>query len=205
MKKKVVSIAGVILFSGSFLFGGSAFAQGHPYVGVNIGTGGMLTPNINFLKGNNSHHSAAIGVNSGYLWGRGKFNYGAELGYYQYPKNHYSENGESLSYDGHNIDLMGVLKYDLSSSWSVFGKGGVAYVHQETTGNSSFNESRNKILPKIGLGVGYRLNSRWSIDFAYSYIFGDKPSQFHTEDSSKDDYNKVASVNMMTLGVNYSF
>ncbi|WP_108651570.1 outer membrane protein [Dongshaea marina] len=198
---------------------GSAMAQVSPYVGLNFGVGGMQMDDIlssNIANSSSDVGGAAGGVNVGFLAGHTPFQYGAEMGYYTYADNtyHYSSPFGSLhvlngKYQGHYIDLLGVGKYSFSNGWNIFGKAGAAYVTQELTLSSDtvsgeYDKTEHKLLPKLAIGVGYDFTPNWSASVEMSQVFGDKPAQFGSA-GSEDDYNKVASVGMLTMGVAYHF
>ncbi|WP_159084810.1 outer membrane protein [Dongshaea marina] len=208
--KKLVVVAAVA----SALACGSAMAQLTPYVGVNLGWGGMQTndkPIDGLNQSSDSIGGVAGGINIGILAGDTPFQYGAEMGYYTYADNTYNYDSIPLNaqYKGNYFDLLGVGKYSFSSGWNIFGKAGAAYVTQKLNANADgFNvidDTQHKILPKVALGVGYDFTSNWSANLQFSQVFGHKAPQFKGNITNLSDYDKVASVQMLTLGVAYRF
>ncbi len=162
----------------------------------------MDTPSAD--SGSDSIGGLSGGINAGYLWGGDSIQYGIEAGYYMYPENKYELNGLQLNYEGKHGDLMGIGRYKFDSGWIVISKFGLAFVKQVTSGNSSVNYSKQQTLPKITLGVGYELTNNWELNTQLSHVFGSKPTAFPNPGTS-DDYNQVASIDMMALGISYNF
>ncbi|MDF5657941.1 transporter, partial [Vibrio parahaemolyticus] len=103
-----------------------------PYAGVNLGIGGIEEMDIEYDNLNYSQESGKFswGVNSGFLLDSNisdKFQYGAEISYTSYATNKNEIEGISFNYDGYNIALMGVARYQLFESWSVMSKLGLAH------------------------------------------------------------------------------
>ncbi|MCL9780167.1 porin family protein [Vibrio sp. S4M6] len=207
----------------TLLASAASYAAPGAYVGVNLGSGRMDTPDVDLASlatGGATSASDELGggagsIDLGYLWGQEKLNYGIELGASKYADNKYTVNyvGETLNrtYKGYNVDLMGVIKYNFESRYNVFAKGGAAYTSQEfdvdKAGvlNNHSSDKNHKILPKIELGVGYDYQNGFGVNVAYSHIFGDSPAAFTDSNATADDLNKVASVDMFTIGVTYRF
>lgn len=206
MKKVLLTGAAMIL-----LASGAAFAKTGPYVGLNAGWGGMDTAKITKTdtQSNKLHHGIAGRVSAGYLFGQDEhFNYGAEVGYTALPQNKYKIDGKDFKYDSHNIDLLAVAKYNINSNVDVFGKAGGAYVTQKTSGSyeKGLQESKSKLLPEVAVGAGYDFKNGLGLNVTYSHIFGSKPTVLDTSSGvTKANVNKVASVNMVTAGISYTF
>ena len=141
-----------------------------------------------------------------------EYRYGVEIGYYTYDDNRYSYGSPSGQlgltdgrYKGHHFDLLAFGRYYFNDSISFLYKGGLAYVTQElTTSGINYDGSQSKILPKVAFGIGYDFSSEWGADIIFSYVFGNKPTQFGLN-GSQDNYNRVASVNLLTIGCIYYF
>ncbi|WIH24962.1 outer membrane protein [Photobacterium damselae] len=195
--KGLLIVAGVL----SSLVCGNAMAKAGPYIGVNIGSGGMDTPE---LEGNQTSsyelRGLAGGIDAGYLWQTQQVEYGVELGFDTYAKNKYRiGDAFRMDYKGYNLDLLGVAKYNFSSQWNVFGKAGLAYVNQKLTVDDFGSKNKNEIKPKVALGFGYDFTPELGMNAEYSHVFAADAN------SLKSDGTKVASVNMLTLGVQYRF
>ncbi|UKA11928.1 outer membrane protein [Photobacterium damselae] len=199
------SMKGLLIVVGvlSSLVCGSAMAKAGPYIGVNIGSGGMDTPELEINQTSSYElRGLAGGIDAGYLWQTQQLEYGVELGFDTYAKNKYRI-GDSfyMDYKGYNLDLLGVAKYNFSSQWNVFGKAGLAYVNQKLTvdGLGLSGKNKNEIKPKVSLGFGYDFTPELGMNAEFSHVFAADAN------SLKSDGTKVASVNMLTLGMQYRF
>ncbi|EOA8959570.1 outer membrane beta-barrel protein [Vibrio harveyi] len=192
-----------------------AFADIHPYAGVNLGIGGIEGMDIEYDNLNYSQESGKFswGVNSGFLLDSNisdKFQYGAEISYTSYATNKNEIEGISFNYDGYNIALMGVARYQLFESWSVMSKLGLAHTAQEVGINNRVTVSESEILPKLGIEIAYNATENLDILFGIDHIFGDEIKTFK-RDSNLDDQSllknlsDVASVGTMYLGLKYNF
>ncbi|NMU07358.1 transporter, partial [Vibrio parahaemolyticus] len=118
--------------------------------------------------------------------------------------------GISFNYDGYNIALMGVARYQLFESWSVMSKLGLAHTAQEVGINNRVTVSESEILPKFGIDIAYNATENLDILFGIDHIFGDEIKTFK-RDSNLDDQSllknssDVASVSTMYLGLKYNF
>ncbi|BDR35925.1 transporter [Photobacterium damselae subsp. damselae] len=199
--KGLLIVAGVL----SSLVCGSAMAKAGPYIGVNIGSGGMDTPDLKVDQTSSYElRGLAGGIDVGYLWQTQQVEYGVELGFDTYAKNKYRiGDAFHMDYKGYNLDLLGVAKYNFSSQWNVFGKAGLAYVNQKLTadglGLGLIGKNKNEIKPKVALGFGYDFTAELGMNAEYSHVFAGDAN------SLKSDGTKVASVDMLTLGVQYRF
>ncbi|MCJ0819686.1 outer membrane beta-barrel protein [Vibrio vulnificus] len=192
-----------------------AFADIHPYAGVNLGIGGIEEMDIEYDNLNYSQESGKFswGVNSGFLLDSNisdKFQYGAEISYTSYATNKNEIEGISFNYDGYNIALMGVARYQLFESWSVMSKLGLAHTAQEVGINNRVTVSESEILPKFGIDIAYNATENLDILFGIDHIFGDEIKTFK-RDSNLDNQSllknssDVASVSTMYLGLKYNF
>ncbi|MBA5761460.1 outer membrane beta-barrel protein [Vibrio sp. 404] len=197
-----------------------AFADIHPYAGVNLGIGGIEGMDIEYNDLNYSQESGKFswGVNSGFLLDSNisdKFQYGAEISYTSYATNKNEIEGISFDYDGYNIALMGVARYQLFESWSVMSKLGLAHTVQEVgikvhRRNESRTVSESEILPKIGIELAYNATENLDILFGIDHIFGDEIKTFKrgsdlNEQGLLKNSSDVASVSTMYLGLKYNF
>ncbi len=199
-------------------------AKSGAYIGGNLGIGGMDTSSMNtsiytsdsWNVFSDDLHGFSWNIHTGYLFGESNFQYGAELGYSQYADNKYraaktsTSEWEEFKYSGYNIDLLAVGKYNFNNGFNLFGKAGIARTTQKLKYSDDDGQNskvtKHKVLPKIAMGVGYDLTENWEINAEYSHIFGSKPNAIGSDvDTLSQLNNKVASVNMLTLGVNYKF
>ncbi|AKP74113.1 OmpA-like transmembrane domain protein [Piscirickettsia salmonis] len=188
------------------------------YIGLNLGYGGMDTPNLDLTKINNiandSHSTRGLAgsINAGYLWNKGALNYGFELGYSTYANNQYTAvsvgKKYNFTYSGSSLDLLGVVQYNINPNWNIFGKAGLSYVSQKTTGDGILSlaaDSKSKMRPKFALGAGYGFDNGIGLNVMASHTFGTKPQVSNNIISIKDDVNKVAPIDMITVGITYNF
>lgn len=83
------SMKGLLIVVGvlSSLVCGSAMAKAGPYIGVNIGSGGMDTPKLEINQTSSYElRGLAGGIDAGYLWQTQQLEYGVELGLTLMPK-----------------------------------------------------------------------------------------------------------------------
>ncbi|OAJ33076.1 outer membrane protein [Piscirickettsia salmonis] len=189
------------------------------YIGLNLGYGGMDTPSVNFKNKypdtysySQSSRGFAGRINAGYLWSQDSLNYGIELGYATYANSKYSMTNKdgtmTLKYSGNSLDLLGVIQYNFTPNWNVFGKAGLAYVTQKTSGSNAFKavfKNNNKVLPEVALGAGYEFANGIGLNVTASHIFGNQPAIDCKAEEIKNDINQVASVDMVTIGISYNF
>ncbi|MDD9175810.1 outer membrane beta-barrel protein [Aliivibrio sp. S2TY2] len=195
------------------LFSASSLANMTPYVGVNLGIGGIEAPDADIDGMNYSQESGkfAWGLNSGVLFNtemNNKFQYGAEVSYSSYATNETKIENLKFDYDGYNIAALGVTKYNFNKKWSVFGKAGAAYTVQELSSNASnFNKKESKVLPKIALGGAYNVTDNMALNVSFEHVFGDDLAEFTNKANryQLSDYTNVGSVTTMYIGASYSF
>jgi Outer membrane protein beta-barrel domain len=191
----------------------SAHAGTGFYAGVGAGIGGMDTQD--FSSNNSPYNSISLrsGVSGrlalGYLTGAGHLNYGLELGATGYPKNTYKIGNFSETYTGYIADLLGVAKYNFSSSedgFFVVGKAGAAYVNQKFKGSiggsTVVSSSKSAIKPELAVGVGYNVSKNLAFDVTYNHLFAGKADPAGATLSSA---TKISSVNTLLVGLTYSF
>lgn len=143
------------LIFGLFSASASASANITPYIGINLGIGGIEAPDADIDGMNYSQESGkfAWGLNSGVLFNaemNNKFQYGAEVSYSSYATNETRIENLRFDYDGYNVAALGVAKYNFNKKWSIFGKAGAAYTVQELSSNVSiFNKKNQKYYQKL--------------------------------------------------------
>lgn len=195
----------------STLMSNVALAKAGPYIGVNVGAGRMDTVSIGHenakYKLKEELGGLAAGLDIGYLWEQEKLEYGAEFGFDTYAENSYKLDDQNSKYKGYNFDLLSVVKYKFNPQWSLFGKAGIAYVNQKTTGDTkkNLNDNNKEIKPKAAFGVGYNITENLEINAEYSHVFASTPNKLTDRNVTKDNYNEIASVDMLTIGTKYSF
>ena len=197
------------------------------YLGVGAGVGGINTPKLNDRDkalglGNYSEDIRGFVARGflGYFWAIPQvqnLQLGAELGYNHYPDNKYSigtgTTKTSWKYDGWNVDLLAVGKYNFSDSgFNVIGKVGPAYVKQKTTvsgatvfGNpvlTPSSTSNSKVRAEAAIGLGYDINQNFDVNLVYAYIFGNKPANV-SSNPTRNDFTKVAPVYTLLLNATY--
>lgn len=155
-----------------------------PYIGVNLGIGGIEAPDADIYGMNYSQESGkfAWGLNFGVLFNteiNNKFHYGAEVSYSSYATNETEIENLRFDYDGYNVAVLGVAKYYFNNKWSIFGKAGAAYTVQDLSSNvSAFNQKESKVLPKIGFGGSYNVTNDLPLNISFEHIFGDELAEF---------------------------
>jgi opacity protein-like surface antigen len=96
----------------------------------------------------------------------------------------------------YNIDLAGKLIMPFESGFSVFGKAGLAYTHQDVYNQTfvgstpSVDTESNQVQPLVGVGVSYNFTKNFASDFSYTYY---APAGL------------VGRMNMLALGLSYTF
>lgn len=176
-----------------------AFATPDYYVTGQLG-GTIISDGTNKMYNWNDNPSGVTGrVALGYLDGNAPLNYGLEAGLQSYHAT-WSDSAANLTYNGYNIDLLGVLRYSFNSGINVFGKGGIAYVHQkQEIKYKAFNlegtQSGNKFAPELALGVGYQFTPQVEVSLSTNTVFAGSPS----------NSNPVGTNSSFLLGLTYHF
>lgn len=120
-----------------------------------------------------------------------------EAGYDDLVNDKNNSNREPDHYRLYAIDLSGKFIYPFQSGFSLYAKGGAAYVHQDVY-NSVFivrqitwaNSKANKIMPLVGAGVNYNFNQHFSSNLGITHIQHIAP---------------IGSIDMISLGLSYTF
>lgn len=214
MKTKLLIIATAAALMGASVYAAPAATTtksitGAPYIGAQIGFGGMQTPKLDANDGVIYNvGGVAGGVYGGYLFNMSKqFKLGAELGYKTYANNTYGDsNTAEAVYDGSYIDLLANAQYFFNDNFSLIGKAGLASVSQKETlsavGLVTKSNSVSSVLPEVALGLGYKFNTNLGLNLTYNAVLGQSISEKDMGDLSNE---KVVSVNTIMLGLNYSF
>lgn len=216
MKKIILGIATTIAMSISL----ASFAEPGPYIQAQVGLGDIHTGTNNLVNDGSNQKEQMGGFASrlsmGYLFNYKSINYGAELGWDYSPQSRYEADGFNLYYEGYSFDLLGTLKYNIGTHWNIFGKTGVALVHQETSMNQAYamqigadktRYSTDKFEPKFATGLGYDFSKHIAATLTYSHTFGDTPeiNIDNNQDLTVGDVTKVASRNALLFGLQYKF
>ncbi|EKD54145.1 MAG: hypothetical protein ACD_60C00120G0015 [uncultured bacterium] len=111
-------------------------------------------------------------------------NVGLEFGAMHYGDSTYKVSGgcSNPTTRQNAIDFLGKGMFPFwSSGVSIFGKGGFAYVNNQTTGTlasgglsascNGSNESKSSVRPEASLGVSYDVTDRWMVDLSYTRMF----------------------------------
>ena len=102
------------------------------------------------------------------------------------------------------VQLMATGTYLASNGVNGFAKVGAVYENTAITGASAGtpfkdnSDGRSGWLPAVALGVGYMLVQNFNVALQYEHIFGDNWNVLNQP-------SKPTTVNMVTLGVSYTF
>lgn len=195
-------------------------AKAGPYIGVNVGAGGIDVDQIydNTSKASaNSHHEdvqTVLGrIYAGYAWNISSvpgLKLGGEAGFTYYNPAEFkltkSGTEQKWDYSNHAIDLLGTATYNIAQSdVFVMGKLGAAYTSQEVemSGFAQQTNHNRAILPKAAVALGYNFTSNLAVKINYSRSFGDSPDRIkYGQTQAEDD---VLSMSDLTIGVSYHF
>ena len=106
--------------------------------------------------------------------------------------NHYGPDHYKL----YAFDLAGKAIYPFANGLSIFGKAGLALVHQDVYNQMfidwvpSADTKENKILPLIGAGISYNFTQHIAADLSYTHIQGSHP---------------IGNIEILGLGLAYTF
>jgi hypothetical protein len=189
-----------------------------PYIGLNTGSAGMnwgnLSSNSQSQVSYKDHHDGGFGtrIYIGYLWNIPRVSglkLGTELGYIYSNKSTFQLNEQKWVYNGYNIDLLGVARYNFAESKIyLLGKLGVMLTHQtvDMTGyGSPVSSAKNRPLPEIGFGLGYDFTRHLEANLILTYAPGKKAEPPLYGSTSLNGSANVVPVETLTLGVAYHF
>ena len=151
--------------------------------GLQLGAGDIHYPSsINGTNGTNNKTSFAGRVYIGYLFNQ---YVGAELAYSGFAKSNVTFNqGISRNIQRNAVDLL-VKGIAPINEVNLFAKAGIAYV------GDAGSDKKNYLLPAFGVGIGYDINQNVALDVSWLRYQHVK--------------NTIASSDLFSLGVNYSF
>lgn len=159
-------------------------------------------------------------VSVGYLMGPDDYQYGAEVGYQAYSKNRYQiknyqasgsifNNDGVYTYTGYNVNVLGVLNYNMTENLYLITKAGVVFNNQllNISGvHHDLSEKVRQFQPDAAIGLGWKMGKAFSADMTFNRVFGQMPSGL--TDGAKleqDGLNRPASVNTLLFGFQYNF
>lgn len=137
---------------------------------------------------------------------------GVETSYLYMGKNTYSFSGNifprapsgTVVVNNSGVQLMATGTYLASGGFNTFAKAGAVYENTSVTGTPSDvtmtngAESQSGWLPAVDVGMGYMWVQNFNIALQYEHIFGGNWGK-------ESQPSKPTSVNMVTLGVTYTF
>lgn len=153
-------------------------AENHFYTSLE---GGVSYIDYGKISHNRYDYYAAAGrLAVGYLMNvTDNFDAGIELGFGAFQKHHHVSKSKKTDFRAStrlDTDLLGVVKYNFTNNFNIFGKVGVVYVDDSYSlkfTNGSQGGSGNGFAPKAALGVGYKINQNFETTLSYSHVFGD--------------------------------
>lgn len=154
-------------------------AQGFYIQGQGGFSGWSANDSSNFKIASNHY---AVRGSAGYMWNQcyTPWSYGIEIGFADYPRlldEVIDDYDISLKVNvrGYSIDTLGVLKYNVDPKLSLFGKAGLAYLHEKAHININHDFKDNVVghtfAPELVLGMGYRINRNLEANLSVSEIF----------------------------------
>ena len=131
--------------------------------------------------------------------------FSVESGYSYYPINTYTGTAATIDVRTYAIDLVGKIILPLKfikplSHFSIYGKGGGAYLHTKITNSSSNTRSNNAIRPTYGAGIIFNFTDNIAVDASWTGVYG------RNRINSSDDVaggSPVPTCNLFTLGLYY--
>ncbi len=96
----------------------------------------------------------------------------------------------------YSYDLAGKLIAPFKNNFSLFGKAGVAYTHQDvfnqtfTNGPIMANTNTNVVQPLLGIGVNYNFTPKIAADVGFTHLF---------------KHGSIGDINMLGMGLSYTF
>jgi hypothetical protein len=106
-----------------------------------------------------------------------------------------------------DINLLLTGRYLWTQGWDVFGKAGIARVHQRDdirSGNATQANPITKYKPILTLGGGYYFTQHFHTYLEYRHIFGSNQNTYNkTYKNGGADFKDVANVDAAYFGVEY--
>ena len=169
LNKKIVLAA---IASSLFVAGNASAAVDGAYVGVKLGEGHInrVTSNVNYKQ-----NGFAQAIDLGYQINK---NFAAEAGYTHFANKSFtgfdkSNNPANFTDKNYAISLVAKGILPLQNGFSLFGTAGAAYVHETSKGTDNsvgFNNTATRVMPTVGLGASYDINTNLSTDLSWSHI-----------------------------------
>ena len=207
MKHLALSLFVVLGLGAATTYGLSGMqpSKGTPFIGAEIGVGGIDTPKLDNMT-SKIQQGIAYSLHGGYLFNlSNQFQIGPELAYTQYPDNKYTKPSVFYQFSGSYISLLAQANYTFNSNWTLIGKIGLANITQtfSRTGNSV---KKTNTLPELVLGGGYNFSRTMGIYLSYNAVFGkNKTQEDIVNPKSLDKEKEIAPVKTIMLGFNYYF
>ncbi|MET0332450.1 MAG: porin family protein [Dyella sp.] len=178
MKKTIFAIAlataGLVAIPAAFAQDSAPTAQQGWYVGANAGY-------ANLDKGPYNDGDFTGGIKGGYRFALNpETSLGAEIGYQYLGRPDATGSAQAASGVNGQSKLQGAtagldLRYNFAPSWYAELRGGAFFAKGEGLTDSANPEFRDfrKTKYYAGAGVGYNVNSQWSLGLNYDYYAGD--------------------------------
>ena len=223
MKLTKYALIGIMALSSSAAMAKTNFesnsnTQGHPYVGFEIGMGGLNTPDIDAntpasknaavsgLNTDEEHQGFGYHVYGGYLFNiNNRLSIGPEVGYAMPTDNTYTATVNSLTlpisviYSPSYIDILASAKLNISPKFSMIAKLGFASVTQKIDVAILGKSQGQETAPEGVIGIAYNVNSNISLTANIDQVF--------TDGMTKQDYlnpDEFASITTYNVGMTYT-
>lgn len=123
-----------------------------------------------------------------------------EFGYFDFGKARAADAGVALEITNSALGVGVAFHQDLGTDWNAVARLGAARVKTKISGSvsglGSASDSDNNVAAYGGLGVGYKLSPKVSLDLAWDFT----RSQF-----KKDGLDETGNLNAVSLGLTFSF
>ncbi|MES2217038.1 MAG: outer membrane beta-barrel protein [Pseudomonadota bacterium] len=190
MTRKQILMSMVTGFAGLLITATANAALVGPYIGGALGWGDIHQTDIYNIKDNDNFKSKDDGL-AGRVFGGIQFhpNVAAEMGYTKFTNatasSSISDTGFAESSDltikSYAVDLVAKLTLPLQNNFSLFAKGGAAYLNEQLTETNTetnlgvttatqYNATDHKVFPTFGLGASYELNKNVTTDISWMHI-----------------------------------
>lgn len=174
-----LAVSGSALAASGDMFNSPAVSATTPhqfYVSGNIGIGNvnMESKTIAGVKVRGKNETGVMGrIAAGY---RFTPHFGVELGADKFSDAKIRVSAANAGYldttvKTYALDLLATATMPVDQDFSVFAKGGVAYVHFDGS-NALGNGTTSKYRPELAAGVAYRVNQNVQFTAQYAHIFG---------------------------------